>query len=676
MLPGAGRQAAAWPSEGGETGAVLPGARGVRSGEDRGRPAILVVEDDHVVALDLQQMMDSLGYDAYATAASAEEALAEASRRRPDLVLMDVRIEGSRDGIHTAALLRQLFDVPIVYLTAYSDYPTLERAKQTDPYGYLVKPIQEVELRTAIEISLHKHAVDQRTRQRERWIGTVLDAITDAVVSMDDAGRITLMNQAAMAMAGPVAAEALGQPVGRVLALRDDSGRIVADELSARALCADRPVELSGLRLRLADETRLIEGSATRVRDERGPGGVVMVLRDVTERNKLQEQMAVADRLVSLGVMAAGVAHEVNNPLSVVVIGIDTAARVIERQRTTGAAADAPTQQELDEARQGLADGQTAAIRIARIIDDLRTFAQPVRTSHTVCDVDAVVTWAVRATAREWQGNVRLDTDIGAVPPVRGDAGRLGQVLVNLLSNAAQAIPAGRGGEVHISVRGTSDWVKIEVRDDGDGMSPETMRRIFDPFFTSKAVGAGMGLGLSICRSIVTSLGGRLEVESTPGRGSVFRVVLPAARHEHADAPRDEPAAAPRCGRILLVDDDVMILRALGRVLSEHQVVEVDSARQAFELVASGERFDLVLCDLMMPEMTGRELFDELARHYPDVAERVVFITGAATNPALEQFLRTARHPYISKPVDARELRRIVAELLGQFQEQQPARGR
>src|SRR5688572_4401634 len=148
------------------------------------RPAILVVEDERIVAKDLQQTLIALGYDAFAIASSAEQALARATERCPDLVLMDIRIQGKRDGVETAALLRERFSVPVVYLTAHADDTTMERARQTEPHAYLLKPVKSAELRSAIEVALHRHQLEQRLRERERWFSTTLQSIADAVITV------------------------------------------------------------------------------------------------------------------------------------------------------------------------------------------------------------------------------------------------------------------------------------------------------------------------------------------------------------------------------------------------------------------------------------------------------------------------------------------------------------
>jgi CheY-like chemotaxis protein len=248
---------------------------------------------------------------------------------------------------------------------------------------------------------------------------------------------------------------------------------------------------------------------------------------------------------------------------------------------------------------------------------------------------------------------------------VEANEARLGQVFLNLIVNAAQALPEGDAehNEIRVSTRLAGKRVIIEVSDTGPGIPPEIVGRVFDAFFTTKEVGGGTGLGLAISHRIITDMGGELTVESTMGKGTTFRVALPVAPMQEVEtAPPVEPAVSTDLrGRILLVDDEEMLLRILTLVLSEtHEVVATESARAALTLCAGGERFDLILCDLMMPEMTGMDLYRELARLDPAQANRMIFLTGGAFTPNAQRFLSDNAREYIEKPFDTANLRAIV----------------
>ncbi|HEX8540050.1 MAG TPA: ATP-binding protein, partial [Cystobacter sp.] len=236
--------------------------------------------------------------------------------------------------------------------------------------------------------------------------------------------------------------------------------------------------------------------------------------------------------------------------------------------------------------------------------------------------------------------------------------------------NAAQAIPHGNANhnEIRITTTCAEGQVLVEIQDTGVGIPPEHLSRLFDPFFTTKPVGVGTGLGLSICHEIVTSFGGQMGVESREGHGSTFWLLLDALPPEaRAEAPRAPAEAAPtvRRGRVLVVDDEPMIGTAIRRTLQrEHEVVTLTSAREAFARLMSGERFDVILCDVMMPEMSGVDLHQQLAQHLPALAEQLIFLSGGAFTPKAREFLAQVGNRRVDKPFSARDLRDMVQAVL------------
>jgi CheY-like chemotaxis protein len=253
----------------------------------------------------------------------------------------------------------------------------------------------------------------------------------------------------------------------------------------------------------------------------------------------------------------------------------------------------------------------------------------------------------------------------GAVPGVEANQARLGQVFLNLIINAAQALPEGRAehNEIRVSTRLEGDRVVVEVSDTGAGIPPEIIGRIFEAFFTTKEVGVGTGLGLAICQRIVTDMGGELTVESEVPKGTTFRVRLPVARMEENEAPPPalQVTVAARRGRVLVVDDEIFVLRVVERILSqEHDVVLLANAQEALALCASGEKFDLIISDLMMPNMTGMDLHRELLLIVPEQANKMIFLTGGAFTTKARQFLAETPKEHLDKPFDHANLRAIV----------------
>jgi PAS domain S-box-containing protein len=388
-------------------------------------------------------------------------------------------------------------------------------------------------------------------------------------------------------------------------------------------------------------------------RDQAGrPLRVVGAYTDITERRALQTQLLLADRMASLGTLAAGVAHEINNPLAFTAVNLAFARAEVRRLGLP----DPELEKALEEAEEG-------ATRVRDIVRDLKAFSRD-EDVPGCADPREVLRAAVNLAQNEIRPRAHVELDLGETPPVAASERRLGQVLVNLLVNAAQAIPEGapQTNAIRARTRTEGDKVVVEIEDTGTGIAPELLGRIFDPFFTTKPVGVGTGLGLSICHGIVTSLGGDIQVESEPGRGSLFRVRLPAA-HDR-EVPATAGALAPR-GRILVVDDEPMVGRAISRILgAQHEVIVVTSGEAALARLRAGPEVDLVLCDLMMPGLSGMDLFEQTRQAVPATSTRFVFLTGGAFTDRTREFLERVPNPRLDKPFDPDGLRRAVAGLL------------
>jgi signal transduction histidine kinase/CheY-like chemotaxis protein len=380
------------------------------------------------------------------------------------------------------------------------------------------------------------------------------------------------------------------------------------------------------------------------------------VVSDVTERRRMQAHLERSERLAGLGTLAAGVAHEINNPLAYVLANLD---HLLSHFAAPGTSPD------LAEA---LAEARSGAERVREVVRGLRAFSRPGGSRRGPVEVGPEIEAALRLAGNEIRHRAQLEVSIGPLPPVAAIDHELGQVFLNLLLNAAQAIPEGRARENTIRVEAATDpmgWARIEVRDSGVGMAPEVQKRIFEPFFTTKR-GTGTGLGLAIAHGIVASAGGRIEVESRLGAGTTVRVSLPPAPPEAATAPRPPPSARER-QRILIVDDDPRVARAIGRLLGRDQdLVTVEAASEALSRIEAGGQFDAVICDLEMPQMTGMELHERIAARDPGLGRRMIFVTGGAFTERASDFLRRIPNPCLEKPFDAAQLREALERIAGE----------
>ena len=365
--------------------------------------------------------------------------------------------------------------------------------------------------------------------------------------------------------------------------------------------------------------------------------------------------------MASLGTLAAGVAHEINNPLSAVMLSLQLARKELARDPDARLARTVEL----------LANAAESAERVQRIVKDLRALARPEDEPLAQIDLAEVIAYAQSIASYQIRHRARVEVRIAPLPPLYGGRARLEQVILNLLVNAAQAIPDD-GAEhligVDVSDSGP-DRFAIEVHDTGVGIAPELRARIFDPFVTTKPVGEGTGLGLSICHTIVTSLGGTIDVESEVGKGTTFRIVLP-----RGSAPTAEPAAASagavaattvRRARILVIDDERQIRETLVHLLDQHTTTAVADAATGLALLERGETFDVILCDLMMPGMSGADFYDEVARRWPALLGRIVIVTGGAVTPRSTELLaRTVNRP-LEKPFSTTVLEARIAEIVG-----------
>ncbi len=511
---------------------------------------------------------------------------------------------------------------------------------------------------------------DQHTRRSLRAltesVTATLNSITDGVIAADAEAAVVLMNPVAEKLTRWDAASAAGKPLGEIFHLAGDGPPRTILQTLARGT-ASEGAEHAMITAR--DGTELpVAFTRAPLRDPEGQvSGAVIVFRDrraeleaKREQERLHRQLMFADRMASVGTLAAGVAHEINNPLAYVMANLDMILEDLHRVEAGSLSAHVAEWADMaEEARQG-------AERIRRIVRGLKTFSRAEEERRTVIELRPVLELSVDMAFNEIRHRARLVKDYGPTPPVEADDSRLGQVFINLLVNAAQAIPEGDGETNEIRIVTSTDPsgnAVVEVRDTGPGIPEESLDRIFDPFFTTKPIGVGTGLGLPICHNIVRSMGGQITVANREEGGAVLRVTLPPASGPLSDAtslPAPPKPAARHHASVLIVDDERAVGVTLRRVLRGHDVTAVTSAKEALELIASGRAFDVILSDLMMPDMSGMELYEVLLRDWPPLSERMVFITGGAFTATANAFLDRVPNERLDKPFEAAAVRALV----------------
>jgi two-component system cell cycle sensor histidine kinase/response regulator CckA len=505
------------------------------------------------------------------------------------------------------------------------------------------------------------------TASQEQSKAARVSAISASVLEMTPDG-VGVIEGGRLIYANPALAGLMGAEAGRApdYALDARIQRLVdrACELSSKPPSARR----DRVRFEAQGAVLLAEVRAVPI-DVAGRGAVAFFVRDVSEEGRAEERLTRADRLASLGQLAAGVAHEINNPLSYVLGSIDLAVQALS-EMIPATAGHAELQSDV---LQSLANAREGADRVRVIARDLITFSRPVAENRpaaenwSVVNVESVLDASVNIAWNEIRHRARLLKRYAGVPPIVADEARIGQVFLNLLMNAAHSLDRGseQSGEIALSTRLEHERVVVEIADTGGGIASEDLPHVFEPFFTTKPAGMGTGLGLAICQSIVLAHGGQIGVSSTLGSGSVFQVALPRARAGvvPVTGPARAPVKVPACARILVIDDEPL----LGHTLSfafrgKHDVVVSTSGRDALNRLASDATYDLVLCDLMMPDVSGQRVFESVERDHPDLVSRFVFMTGGAFTERAQTFLDQHTGRAIEKPFTMVDVERLLTE--------------
>ncbi len=626
-------------------------------------PQLLLVEDnpgDAELIMDL--LSESLAvHDPILHVSSLTEAIEDIKSRDVAAVLLDLRLpDGS--GVECVSAIRALADeLPIVVLTGVDDDDLAMRCIRAGAQDYLSK--QEVRgpaLKRAIGYAIAR-ATEASLRRRadslQYRLAAIVESSSDAILSLTAEGIVTAWNASATRIFGTRATEAVGRPAHELLPQVVDDLLALALDGDVRAAIMGQSRECSWVRegggvVHLSLVVNPLVDSSGRFL------GVAAIGRDISDQKGLETQLAVSDRMVTIGTLAAGVAHEINNPLAALVMNLELATEQATAPDRAGKMEDVLL--EIREARE-------SAERVRQIVRDLKVLSRVEDLPRGPVDVRAVIQSTLRIAMNEIRHRARLRTELPDVPPVDANEGRLGQVILNLLLNAAQAIPEGNHDANEIAVSTSTDGagrVTICIADTGSGMPPEVQKRIFTAFYTTKAVGEGTGLGLVISQRIVSSFGGQISFESEVGKGSRFSIALPAYQPTGASGrPTSKSVGPSRPARVLVIDDERSLLRAVERALgARHEVTAVDSGAEALRRLRAGERFDVILCDVMMPQMTGLELHAHLRHLAAGDDERVVFMTGGAFTARAREELDRLPNRKIDKPFDVAILSAIVSE--------------
>ncbi len=639
---------------------------------DSGAATILVVDDSHPGRYVTCRTLKRAGYRVI-EAANGLDALAQA-QTLPDLVVLDVKLPDI-SGFEVCKRLRADPDtahLPVLHLSStFLDEASVIEGLEGGADGYLTLPVEPPVLLAYARTLLRSGRMVRGLQESEQRFRALFESMSDGLLLADPSERRFVMaNQAICDMLGYTKEELQQRwipdihPAETLEGLRGLFDRVLAGTMR---LVPDLPtLRKDGTVIRVDITNTLLEIDGHTV--------VLGSFRDVTERRAVQARLAQSDRLASVGMLAAGVAHELNNPLAYVLYNLQAMQEDIEALASAEPETVSARLRELDAKTRSSVEG---AERMRDIVQDLQSFSRSDGDKESALALRPVIEAVAAMAANEIRFRARLELAFESKHRVLGTEGRLAQAFLNLLLNAAQSIEEGRpeANTIRVSTRDAGDEVRVAVRDTGPGIPAENLDRLFDPFFTTKAPGEGTGLGLAICHRIVEEHGGHIEVQSKLGEGSVFELVLPAYVAPQAeptppetldpaspDTPRDLPA------RLLLVDDEPHLLRALRRLLARtgYEVVATTSGLEAQRLIEQGEAFDVMLCDLMMPDILGMDLHAWLVEHHPRLAQRVVFLTGGTFTPRAQDYLASVDNTVLPKPVSIETLLAAVRAQLDQ----------
>ena len=487
-----------------------------RMTESKGR--IQIVEDEQILAQDIAMQLGALGYEVVAVASSGESAIEEAETHHPDLVVMDLRLKGKLDGIDAAFAIHDRLNVPVVYLTAYSDEKILERAKITEPFGYVLKPFEQRELHAAIEMALYKHRMEMKLRENEAWFSTTLRSIGDGVIATDGDATITFMNPTAELILGWTVEEALGKQLVEVYSIvNEKTGRSL--KTPANNVLKNGSVTCSpeNSALIVKDGRRiLIDDRLAPIKDEKGNVlGVVLVFQDITDRRDLEARMREMEKFQVFGQLASGVAHEVRNPLNAILAVTEALVQDLGED---------------PEYKPYLDHICTQVDRLSALMKDLLELGRPLQASSLQEEslpellTAAVDLWKQTTTHESIRVNIIQHLDSDQVS-VHANRAKLQQVFFNLLENAAQHSPVDSTIAIRIELLGDKK-IRVLLIDQGSGISKDNLGKVFEPFFTTRR--GGIGFGLSLVKRIIELHSGRVSITNNdPQPGCTIEVVLP-----------------------------------------------------------------------------------------------------------------------------------------------------
>ena len=638
------------------------------------RGSFLIVEDEFVVAENLRTELESMGYEVVGLACSGKEAVELARQEKPDLALMDIKLIGAMDGIETAIHLRQKWDIPVLFLTAFADESFLERAKLAEPLGYLVKPYERKGLRASIEMAHYKARMERLLKESESRFRSMFENSPVAYLALDASSRCLDLNSELCELLGYGREELVGKNF--VEFWPPETRHLYLEQLAELKDNGRLQTELGLLRKDNTLLTVLLEGrvqcniDGEFLRMHCVLHNITEIKRVEEERLQLTQRLQQVQKAESLARMAGAIAHHFNNQLQVVMGNLEMA--MDDLPRDVGAI-------------QCLNEAMKAAIKAAEVSSLMLTYLGQSPGKQESLDLSEVCSRSLPMIQAAMPKHTVLETDLQAPgPAVNSNANQIQQVLTNLVTNAWEAVGQCRSS-IHLRVKTISpaeipathrypiDWQPddnpyacLEVADTGCGIANKDIEKVFDPFFSTKLT--GRGLGLPVVLGIVRAHHGAVTVESEPGRGSIFRVFFPVSVEEVPRQP-DKASQAPEIqggGTVLLVEDEEMVRSMAATMLTRlgYTVLEAKDGVEAVEVFRQHQdEIRCVLSDLTMPRMDGWDTLAALRKLSPDIP--VILSSGYDESQVMAGEHPERPNAFLGKPYRFRELEDAIQSALG-----------
>lgn len=628
-----------------------------------GKIKIMVVEDTYIVAKDLQDSLHKLGYSVEEITDSGKAAIQLAEKIRPDLILMDIKLKGKLDGIEAATIIKDQFDIPIIYLTAYADDDTLQRAKRTEPSGYIIKPYKKEELHSVIEMALYKRKMEGYLKKREEFLSTTLKSISDAVITTDVDARITFINPIAEVITGWGQEEALGKHIDQLYRIIDEKTGNQIENPVIPVLAHGKKETIENHLLMTKQNRRIsIASDISPIKNEKGKIiGSAIILRDNTEKKKIQEELIKAQRLASLSHIAGSIGHAFNNHLTVIIGNIE----LIKKTGSLGKACMADIQ-----------EAEFAARKAKNLARQLLNFSQRGEMARQPVDIAKVlkdvVNTVMRSSVKQYE--LVLPDDLWQA---NADESQLSQVFFNVVKKTFSMIE--EDGKIAVIAKNEEiksqgslpidpgKYVNITIKEYGKSIPKDQLDGLFDPYFSvEKEPG---GIELAIAYSIVKKHNGYITAESVAEEGTSFYIYLPAHK-KVKEKSRKEPARVYKGKRRVLVMDDQELVRIIAGKILNHFGFDVEFARhgdEAIDIYAgaynSDKPFSCVLLDLTVDYGKGaKETITKLKE--VDSQVKAIVSSGYSNDPIFFNYDKYGFKGVIKKPYDLVDLNKTVRDVI------------